>query len=240
MPETFTLFCFLLLKATHKPIKIGTPRGVVNLEVGQYISGRLELAAALKISERCVRTSLDRLVKMEILTVEPTSRFSIYTIVKYNEYQVSDKIPTSKTPADDQPPTNERPADDQQTTTKQEHKHINTKDKPYCASSNDDSTEIVNSTIYTKAFEMFWELYPVRKNKGDAAKAFSKIKSIEYPAIKSGLIAAKESSGWLKDNGQWIPYPATWLRARGWEDEHEAQHTGGSDSFLRKIGAIPL
>lgn len=24
---------------------------------------------------------------------------------------------------------------------------------------------------------------------------------------------------WLKDNGQYIPYPSTWLNQRRWEDE---------------------
>ena len=35
------------------------------------------------------------------------------------------------------------------------------------------------------------------------------------------LETAKKSSDWTKDNGQYIPYPATWLRAKGWEDETE-------------------
>ena len=25
---------------------------------------------------------------------------------------------------------------------------------------------------------------------------------------------------WKKDGGKYIPHPATWLRARGWEDEY--------------------
>ena len=29
----------------------------------------------------------------------------------------------------------------------------------------------------------------------------------------------KETKQWKSDNGQYIPYPATWLNARGWEDE---------------------
>jgi len=110
--------------------------------------------------------------------------------------------------------------------------------KTSCASSIEDGTDDIKNPLYTKAFLAFWDMYPTRKNKGDAAKAFSKIKPAEYPAIKSGLIAAKESCGWNKDNGQFIPHPGTWLRARGWEDEQTPQASNG-DSFLRKIGAIP-
>lgn len=72
---------------------------------------------------------------------------------------------------------------------------------------------------YSKSFLSFWDMYPLRKNKGHAYKAFIKIKASEYPDIKAGLIAAKESQDWIKDNGKYIPHPATWLNARGWEDE---------------------
>lgn len=76
---------------------------------------------------------------------------------------------------------------------------------------------------YSKAFLAFWDMYPVKKNKGLAFKSFKKIKPAEYPAIKSGLIAAKESDAWLKNNGQFIPHPSSWLNARGWEDETTSQ-----------------
>ena len=72
---------------------------------------------------------------------------------------------------------------------------------------------------YTKAFLSFWEIYPNRKNKGDAFKAFKKIKPIEYQNVKTGLEHAKQSAQWIKNNGEFIPHPASWLNARGWEDE---------------------
>lgn len=75
--------------------------------------------------------------------------------------------------------------------------------------------------IYPKAFEDFWSMYPRKKSKGDALKAFKKIKPAEYPPIKAGLIAAIDSPEWRKDAGQFIPYPASWLNDRGWEDEHK-------------------
>jgi len=38
-------------------------------------------------------------------------------------------------------------------------------------------------------------------------------------AMLTAIERAKKSSQWTKENGQFIPYPATWLRAKGWEDE---------------------
>ena len=29
----------------------------------------------------------------------------------------------------------------------------------------------------------------------------------------------KTTEQWKKNNGQYIPYPSTWLNAKGWEDE---------------------
>lgn len=37
--------------------------------------------------------------------------------------------------------------------------------------------------------------------------------------ITNALERAVISAEWQKDAGQFIPYPSTWLSARGWEDE---------------------
>ena len=77
--------------------------------------------------------------------------------------------------------------------------------------------------IYTnnKGFEEFWNLYPKKKSKGQAEKAFAKINPDDelLVMILCAIEKAKKSKDWLKDNGQFIPYPATWLNAKGWEDE---------------------
>ncbi len=76
---------------------------------------------------------------------------------------------------------------------------------------------------YTKAFLTFWDLYPRKKSKGDAAKAFSKIPKSEYKEVRAGLDSALASVEWAKDNGQFIPYPASWIRDRGWEDVYQVR-----------------
>lgn len=82
-------------------------------------------------------------------------------------------------------------------------------------------------------FIKFWNTYPKKKSKGTAEKAFSKINPDEQ--LLATMIAkierAKKSDDWLKDDGQYIPHPATWLHARGWEDE-EAET---DEDRLRKL-----
>jgi hypothetical protein len=126
LPNTLALFMHILLNATHKDRKVGTPNGVILLKRGQYISGRIELGAKLKQTEQQIRTSLKRLVDLEILTIEATNRFSVYTIENYSKYQDSDDVVNQQ---DNHQTTNNQPTDNQQTTTKQELNNLNIKEK---------------------------------------------------------------------------------------------------------------
>jgi hypothetical protein len=77
-------------------------------------------------------------------------------------------------------------------------------------------------------FEKFWEHYPKKKAKQDALKAFSKLNPDE-PLLDSmirNLELATKSEDWLKEGGKFVPFPATWLNGRRWEDEIP---TGGSN-----------
>jgi len=84
-------------------------------------------------------------------------------------------------------------------------------------------------------FTEFWKHYPKRKAKAVAEKAFNKIAE-PRPGIDV-LIAAirvqKATVDWKKDNGQFIPLPATWLNQRRWEDEIDDPDVGNDSA--RKI-----
>ena len=72
-----------------------------------------------------------------------------------------------------------------------------------------------------KDFEKFWDTYPRKKSKGDAEKAWKQIKPPPelVEIIINKVVLLKSSQEWLREGGEFIPYPATWLRAKGWEDE---------------------
>ncbi len=72
-------------------------------------------------------------------------------------------------------------------------------------------------------FKEFWAAYPRKKSKATAERAWAKIRPGEelQAEILAALEQAKQSQDWQKEGGQYIPYPATWLNARGWEDELE-------------------
>ncbi len=91
--------------------------------------------------------------------------------------------------------------------------------------------------IDASKFDAFYSAYPKKRNRGDAEKAFNAIKADDDLLAKmlSAIDAAKQSQDWQKDGGKFIPYPASWLRAKGWEDEHGGFGTGSSDEFAGAI-----
>lgn len=80
-------------------------------------------------------------------------------------------------------------------------------------------------------FDAFWALYPKKKSKGEAKKAWAQLKPSReiISAIMAKLPLLAASHDWTKEGGQYVPNPATWLRAEGWEDE--VQDAPRKDSF---------
>lgn len=104
------LFLHILLNANHKPNRW---RGM-ELQRGQYLTGRKKLSKETGISERTVRTCLERLKSTNELTIKTTKQFSIITVCNYDKYQDKDLITDQVT---DQQNANNRPTTDQQPTT---------------------------------------------------------------------------------------------------------------------------
>ena len=85
-------------------------------------------------------------------------------------------------------------------------------------------------TSSAQDFENFYTLYPKKQAKQDAQKAWKTLNPA--PILLTQLFLAlekhKTSPDWQKDNGKYIPLPATWLRGRRWEDEVKVDTLGGT------------
>lgn len=70
-------------------------------------------------------------------------------------------------------------------------------------------------------FGEFWKAYPKRKAKGDALKAWAKLKDKRntLTLILGALAWQTKTLDWTKDGGQFIPYPASYLNSQSWLDE---------------------
>lgn len=82
--------------------------------------------------------------------------------------------------------------------------------------------ELVQSKPNVSDFELFWEVYPRRKAKLDALKAWKQTEEVR-PPIEQLLAAVEEMierHNWRDDpKGVYLPYPATWLRRGQFDDE---------------------
>lgn len=71
-------------------------------------------------------------------------------------------------------------------------------------------------------FDEFWQAYPRKRNKGQAERAWSKLQPNRalFERIMGALSTARTCQDWVKEAGQYVPYPATWLNSKGWEDDY--------------------
>jgi hypothetical protein len=111
---------------------------------------------------------------------------------------------------------------------------------------NDNGNGNVNVTRsrILKGFDRFWKVYPRKRSQGIAEKVWARINPSEelQDRIINAIEQAKNSAEWLKDGGQYIPYPASWLNSKGWEDEHQrptfvSQQTQGCTAFIERDGS---
>ena len=79
--------------------------------------------------------------------------------------------------------------------------------------------------IYTSKsaeFFLFWKEYPNKKNKQTAMARWDRMRVTAglYEKIMEGLKRAQRSREWAEQDGRYIPHPASWLHAGGWENEY--------------------
>ena len=82
----------------------------------------------------------------------------------------------------------------------------------------------------SEMFERFWKAYPRHDAKAPARKAWMRLKpDIQLcRTMAAALEQQKQSEGWQRDSGRYIPMPATWINQRRWEDELTAQNCQNS------------
>lgn len=124
-PEMVQLWLYLLLKANHQENEW---QGMV-IGRGQLFVGRNKIQAETGLSEQTIKTCLKRLKSTGEITTQSTSRGTLITIVKWDDFQ-DDVVqsnrqinqPTNQQSTSDQPTTNQ-----QVTTNKNEKNEKNEK-----------------------------------------------------------------------------------------------------------------
>lgn len=90
----------------------------------------------------------------------------------------------------------------------------------------------------SELFNEFYDLYPKKVNKTKAKKTFDKVVTNEdiFKAIMNDLKKRKRYPNWIKDDGQFIPHPTSYLNGQRWLDEYK---TEGVDDY-EEDGLIPV
>lgn len=77
---------------------------------------------------------------------------------------------------------------------------------------------------FADGFERFWKVYPRKVAEDAARKEWAKLKPDTelteriVQAVKA-QVATEQWQKYLKNGGEYIPYPANWLNGKRWEDE---------------------
>lgn len=92
---------------------------------------------------------------------------------------------------------------------------------------------------FEERFEEFWKHYPRKIGKGAAKKSFVKRKPSQELTQRmiNAVEIQKKSPQWMRDKGQFIPHPTTWLNQERWEDEVEVVNNAPQKSS-RPVGGI--
>lgn len=113
------VFIYCLLKATHSNYSQKVGRQTVELKPGQFIYGRRKAALELNMKESTVRDYMNILKDDGVITISPTNKYSVVTIVNWELYQGVDEKTDNK---------NDNESDNKPTT-KGQQKDTNKNDK---------------------------------------------------------------------------------------------------------------
>lgn len=194
-PNTFAVFIHLLMRANIAPSKY---QGY-DLQAGDLVFGRKTFSEQTGISERKIRTALEHLKTTNEVTIKTTNKFSIISIVKWEEYQFTDQHLR------------------QQPTTEEEYNIYNNNITAI------DSNLL--SKTYTADFEKFWAVYPTGR-KGSKEKSFKawqkalREKRGSVDDIYQGAVAYSQSS---EGRGKFVKGCAAWLNDDRWTNHYQRE-----------------
>lgn len=95
-----------------------------------------------------------------------------------------------------------------------------------------ETREQPSKTLAEKRFDEFWAAYPKKVGKKAVKTAWNKIKPDTelHNKIMTSIGRAGATDQWQRENGRFIPNPATWLKQGRWDDEYEEEMPSGINS----------
>lgn len=151
-PTAWQVFGYLLLMANSKPHRRIIAGVMTETNPGDVVTGRERLADELGLTVQQIRTALNVLKKLEIITIKSTNKYSVISLVNWDRYQHQEP---AEQPAE--PPASQ-PAPNQRLTTEQELKNIN-KSISY-SSSESPSSDPSGNCPHNRILDVYREVLP--------------------------------------------------------------------------------
>jgi len=186
-----------------------------NLKRGQCFMRYEWIQEKTKASRNEVDHCFRWLKKSQMLATAKATHGMVITILNYDYYQNLDNY------------KGDSKSETKATEKRQRSDNIHKNDKN---DKNDKNTPLTPQ-VGNGTFEVFWKNYPKKIGKGSAQKSWTKLKSPteSLQLIIDALEWQKKSDQWVRDNGQYIPHPSTYLNQRRWEDEPGEKGRSGSN-----------
>ena len=163
--EASHLWVHLILKAKHAPESVLTDIGEMLVKRGQLLSGRNALAFETGLKADRVQYLLRKFQKLGMVSWVSHGKFSVFTIVKYDDYQ-SNSVPadyqqiTTAKPDVAQPVEKTVPADYQQITTDKEVINISLTNVRESASATENQEKKKSSLSCEQVVEVYHRVLP--------------------------------------------------------------------------------
>jgi len=100
--KIFRVFVYLLLKASHSGHDQLIGDSIIPLKIGQWATGRKAISRGTGLTEQNVRTAINKLEKLNILTIKVTPKYSIFTVSNWFLYQQANQQVTKCQPTSNQ------------------------------------------------------------------------------------------------------------------------------------------
>ena len=202
---------WLISNAAWRPLQVmvrnGRSQQLIRLERGQLTYSRAFLRKAWSWkSDKSVRTSLAKLRQEQMIDLQTGQLQTVISICNYRIFQFGGTLTgPANGPLEGQQRAGNGP---------EEESIINIKKK-----------KMLPAPV-PEGFEDWYSVYPRKKQRQDAIKAFARLMRSDTISLESLIAKTKAfAASWdnrPKQDRQFIPYPASWLNKGGFGDDPEA------------------
>ncbi len=226
--NTKAVFLHLLLIANHKDTFFQGKR----IRRGQCVISYPSLAEKLGLTKMQIRTACEHLSTTGEIHRQGTNKYTLITIQNYDDYQSeaddtqeTDNTQTArKQHANNIQITRKQHADNTQITHKQHSNNIQITPPEECKECKEyreyNPPLPPQGEMTGDDFSLFWQAYPKKVGKANCLKWFRSHKPSHEAVLVmvAAVNAQKQSRQWVKNGGQFIPNPQTWLNGERWND----------------------